>query len=107
MTRLCLILISTKKWPTCLSGETGIDAITDFSKANNDKLDLSDVLSTYDPLTHAITDWVEITTSGGNSIVKVDTDGGGNSFVQIATLTGVSSGMTDEAALVTSGHLIV
>jgi Ca2+-binding RTX toxin-like protein len=89
------------------SAETfgSIDAIADLSLANGDKIDLSDVLQGYDPLTDAITDFVGFTTSGANSILKVDADGGANNFVQIATLTGVT-GLTDEAALVTSGHLI-
>lgn len=60
----------------------------------------------YDPVTKAITDYVQITTSGTNSILKVDVDGGANNFVQIATLNGIT-GITDEQALVNSGHLIV
>ena len=80
----------------------------DFSTAQSDKLDLSDLLSAaYDPLTDAITDFVEITTSGSNSILKVDADGtgAGASFVQIATLVGIT-GLTNEEALETAGTLI-
>lgn len=83
----------------------GVDTITDFSLAD-DKIDIKNILVGYDPLTHAITDFVQITTSGANSVLKVDADGGGNSFVQIATITGVT-GLTDESALVTSGNLVV
>lgn len=84
-----------------------VDTITDFNKTT-DKIDLSDILTGYDPLTNLITDFVEITTSGSNSILKVDVDGTGSTYglTQIATLTGVT-GLTDEAALVTSGNLIV
>ena len=86
---------------------TGSDTISGFSLTDGDVLDLIDILSsTYDPLTDAITDFVEITTSGSNSIVKVDVDGGANSFVQIAQINGVT-GLTDEDALVTSGNLVV
>lgn len=65
-------------------------------------------MMSYDPLHDALTNFVEITTSGGNSIVKVDADGTGAAFgwTQIATLQG-ETGLTDEAALVASGHLIV
>lgn len=42
---------------------------------------------------------------GSDSHVKVDADGGTNSFVQIATLKTIT-GLTDEEALVTSGHLL-
>lgn len=83
-----------------------IDVINDFSRTQLDKIDLSGLLQGYDPLTQAITDFVQITTSGANSILRVDVDGGANSFVQIATLNAVT-GLTDEAALVTSGNLVV
>lgn len=82
------------------------DTIADFSLGQNDKIDISNILQGYDPLTDAIEDWVQITTSGSNSLLKVDVDGGANNFVQIATISGVT-GLTDEAALVTSGHLVV
>lgn len=83
-----------------------IDVINDFSKTQNDKISIKDLLQGYDPLTKAITDFVQITTSGSNSILKVDADGGANGFVQIATIKGIT-GLTDEASLVASGHLIV
>ncbi|SEM89089.1 type I secretion C-terminal target domain (VC_A0849 subclass) [Palleronia pelagia] len=88
-----------------LDGETGSDTITDFSIADGDALNLADMLSLFDPLTDILTDFVEITDSGSNSIVKIDQDGGADSFVQIATLTGVT-GLTDEDALEASGNLI-
>ena len=76
-----------------------------MSLAQSDKIDISDLLQGYDPLTDAITDFVQITTSGANSILKVDVDGGANNFVQIATINGVT-GLTDETALIASGHLL-
>ena len=59
-------------------------------------------------MTSAITDFVMIEDSGSSSSIKVDRDGAGTeySFAQIATLTGVT-GLTDEAALVASGNLLV
>lgn len=82
-----------------------IDVINDFSKTQNDKINIKDLLQGYDPLTKAITDFVQITTSGSNSILKVDADGGANGFVQIATIKGVT-GLTDELSLLNSGHLV-
>jgi len=87
------------------SAFNNIDVIYDFSTAQGDKLHLTDVLQGFDPLTDAITDFVEITTSGSNSLLKIDADGGGNAFVQVATLIGVT-GLTDEGALLTNGNLI-
>lgn len=87
-----------------------VDVIKDFNVANdNDVLDISDILdaTSYNHGVDAITDWVEITTSGSDSIVKIDRDGTGGTFsmAQVATLEGIT-GLTDEAALVTSGNLI-
>jgi Ca2+-binding RTX toxin-like protein len=85
---------------------SGSDTIKDFNKAE-DTLDLSNLLTAYDPLTDAITQFVQISNSGANSIVKVDLDGAANGQVwtQIATMTGVT-GLTDEQALLNSGHLM-
>ncbi|TCU21826.1 putative secreted protein (type I secretion substrate) [Rhizobium azibense] len=89
------------------SAYSNIDTVSDFSTAQGDALNLVNLLTDYDPLTEAITDFVQITTAGANSNVAVDRDGTGTTygFTQIATLTGVT-GLTDEAALVTSGNLI-
>lgn len=89
------------------SAYSNVDTVSDFSTAQGDALHLVNLLSEYDPLTEAITDFVQITTAGADSNVAVDRDGTGStySFTQIATLTGVT-GLTDEAALVGSGNLI-
>lgn len=81
------------------------DNIQDFDIAEGDKLDVSDLLIGYDPLTDAITDFVQITESGSNSYLKVDADGGADNFVQVAYIYN-ETGLTDEAALETSGNLI-
>lgn len=81
------------------------DYIYDFSAVDGDKLDLSDLLGAYDPLTELITDFVQIMDDGFNSTVHVDADGGADNFVQIATLQG-ATGLTDEAALEAGGTLI-
>lgn len=89
---------------------SNIDVIKDFNvSTENDKLDLSNILdaTSYQHGVSVITDWIEITTSGSNSIVKVDRDGTGGTYSlqQIATLEGIT-GLTDEQALVTTGNLI-
>ena len=86
-------------------GSATSDTITDFRVAEGDVIDISDVLFGYDPLTDAITDFVQITDSGVDSIVSVDSDGGGDNFVQIVTLKNVT-GLTNEEALETNGTLI-
>lgn len=84
-----------------------VDVIKDFSTAQNDVLDLSDLLGGFDPLNDAITDFVWITESAGNSNVFVDRDGLGGTYslTAIATLSN-TTGLTDEAALLANGHLL-
>ena len=84
-----------------------IDYIQDFDIAEGDVIDISDVLSgSYDPLSDVITDFVQITESGGNSFMFLDADGGADNFQQVARIFGVT-GITDEAQLVTDGTLVV
>lgn len=62
----------------------------------------------YNPGTDVLTDFVQIADSGGSSTVSVDLDGTGGtySWTQIGTLSGIT-GLTDEAALVSNGNLVV
>jgi len=83
-----------------------IDVIKDFSLSENDIIDIADVLSSYDPLSDILTDFVQITDDGTNSSVFVDIDGGADSFVQILSLENIT-GITDEIALVDNGHLVI
>ncbi len=82
------------------------DTVTDFSLAGNDKVELTGLLTGYDPLTDLISDFVQITDDGTNSFVAVDADGGADNFVQIITLQNVT-GLTDEDSLKASGNLII
>lgn len=82
------------------------DTVADFNLFEGDILDIADILDSFDPLMHLITDYVEITDDGFNSYLKVDVDGGADNFVQIAQLNNVT-GLTDEEALYNNGTLIV
>ncbi|NCC20839.1 MAG: type I secretion C-terminal target domain-containing protein [Alphaproteobacteria bacterium] len=87
-------------------GSGTFDYINDFTLADGERIDISDLLTAYDPLTETLTDFVEITDDGTNSTLAIDVDGGADNFVVYATLTGVT-GLTDEAALETAGTLVV
>lgn len=90
------------------SAFSSIDVIADFNMTENDAIDINGLLIGYDPLTDAIADFVMIETSGSDSTLKVDRDGMDTAygFAQVATISGVT-GITDEAALVAGGNLIV
>ena len=83
------------------------DTVNDFSLAQGDKLDISSILTGYVAGVSNITDFIQITTVGANSVVSVDTNGtvGGVSFVQVATLNHIIN-LTDEQNLLNTGHLI-
>lgn len=85
---------------------SGIDYIGDFSLLEGDSLDLSDLVSFYDPITDAITDFIQIVESGGDSLLYVDRDGVGSShgLLLIAELGSVS-GLTDIEAMITNGNI--
>lgn len=87
-----------------LDSATGIDHIKDFSVADGDILDISDLISSYDPVTDAIADFIRITESGGHSIVAIDATGSGNSYQARAILEN-ATGLTDEEALLSAGRL--
>ena len=87
---------------------TGSATIADFNTSQGDKIDISDVLhGNYDPLTDAISDFVQLTASGSNTLLKVDIDGigTGHTPTTIATIQGVTG--FDLATLISDHHLIV
>lgn len=82
------------------------DAIMDFSTGEGDFLYLWGVLQGYNAVSNAITNFIQITDSGSDSLVRIDVNGGANSFVDLAILKGVT-GLTDEAALVANGNIVI
>lgn len=85
---------------------TTVDIIKDFNIGEGDILDLSDILD-YTKGVDDITDFVQITDSGDNSLVLVDADGTGtnSSWTWVATLHNIT-GITDVATLETNNNLI-
>ncbi len=88
------------------TGTANTDTVYNFN-TQIDKLDLSDLLTGYDPLTELITDFVQITDSGGDSDVRVDTTGSASfgAATVVATIDGIT-GLTDEAFLEVAGVII-
>lgn len=89
------------------SALSGVDIVRDFSVAQGDKLDFHDLLVGFDPLTKLITDFVEMTTSGTGTVVRVDRDGTGSAFTwaQAAVLENIT-GLTDEQGLLNAGTIL-
>lgn len=85
----------------------GVDQIADFNLADCDRINIADVLFGYDQIEDSITDFVQITNNGIDSIISVDLDGEGTNhdFVQIAVVANVT-GLSDVAALEENGVLV-
>ena len=84
-----------------------VDTIKDFDTTEGDAIDISDLLIGYDPLTDAITDFVQFTSTGStgaHGALSIDADGGGDSFVLIANITDQPN--LNAETLETSGNLI-
>ncbi len=84
-----------------------LDTIEDFSLPDNDAIDISDLLTAYTSGVDPITNFVQITDDGTDSLLRVDTTGSGTfgAAQDVASILGVT-GLTDEALLETNGHLI-
>lgn len=87
------------------SAYNDVDLVYDFSLAENDKIDISDLLSGYDANNDVLSDFVQITDENNYSSLSIDADGGADGFVEIARILYIN-GITDEASLEASGHLI-
>lgn len=89
-----------------LANLSSVDTIQDFDLSENDTIDISSILQNYDPLTDAITNFVQITDDGTNSTLFLDIDGGADSFTAIAIIAN-TTGLNNEEILVNDGHLII
>jgi trimeric autotransporter adhesin len=71
------------------------DTITDFT-VSDDVMNLTSLFQTIGVVTdfsNAIANgYLQLGSSGANTLVRIDTDGGANSFTTLATLTGVTAG---------------
>ena len=83
----------------------GLDRVKDF-KADQDKLDISDILEGYDADQDVLTDFVKITQRNDHSDVLINQDGQGNDFTRIAIIE-KTTGLTNEQDLVNKGTLII
>lgn len=69
-----------------------IDLINNFNFTENDSIDISDLLTGYVSGVSDINDFVQISTSGSDTIISVDADGltGGSNYLDIARIVDVT-----------------
>lgn len=80
-----------------LARHDGMDTVKDFDLSEGDRINLSELLENYDPVSEAIEDFVFVTHNGGNTIISVDQNGSGNiaNAFQVATLEGAVVSLND------------
>ncbi|MBU0858470.1 MAG: type I secretion C-terminal target domain-containing protein, partial [Alphaproteobacteria bacterium] len=81
-----------------------VDTLMDFSLAEGDRLNITDILEGFDALNSAIADFVQLTQQGADTVLSVDADGQGGDFVAAAIIEG-GQGL-DLAALINAGALV-
>ncbi|MFC0072230.1 BapA/Bap/LapF family large adhesin [Samsonia erythrinae] len=62
------------------TGGNGKDTWTDFSLAEGDKVDISQLLEGWDAGTGNLGDWLSVETVNGNTVIAIDRDGQGSAF---------------------------
>ncbi len=83
-----------------------VDKIFDFNRAEDDSLNIHDLLQGYDPLSSAIADFVRLTQSGSDVLLEVNQTGQAqDSFVAAALIIGGVGGISVDD-LLASGHLV-
>lgn len=83
------------------------DTIQDFNTSDGDVIDFTEILSSYDPLSDAILDFIRLSDSGADSVLYIDANGetGGEDFIAVATIIG-GAGL-DTLSLVSSGNFVL
>ena len=82
------------------------DTIEDFSIGDGDRIDISNILSAYDPMTDAISDFVTITGGGSEMTLSIDADGADNGaiFVDVVVFDNTNQTLED---MINSGSIII
>ncbi len=82
-----------------------VDIIHDFDASEGDVINIADLLSNYDELTDAITDFVQFTQNGANTDVQISVDGAAGSFATAFTVEFGLAGSVED--LINAGSLDV
>lgn len=84
-----------------------MDTIQNFSTTGHDQLDISNILTGYNYTSDNINDFVQLSESGGNTTLSVDSNGaaGGANFVAVAQIDGVTG--LDLHEMIAADNLVV
>ncbi len=84
-----------------------ISLFSNFSEKGGDRIDVTDLISEYDPLQDSIHDFITLQKSGKNTTkIMIDTDGGGNSYEHVGSIQYTQS-LSDLDTLIDNGSIII
>lgn len=81
------------------------DVIGDFNLGEGDKINITDVLDSYDPLSDDIANFVRLVQNGADTELHINADGAGDDFIAAALIVGGTGG-ADLDSLLASGALV-
>ena len=88
------------------TGGNGVDTWHNFSLAQGDKIDIHDLLVGWDPASSNIANYLNVTTSGNNTVISIDRDGTGTTYTAPTTLVTLENTHTTLDELVQQHHII-
>lgn len=85
---------------------TGVDTVTDFSISDGDKINLTDILDSFDMLQDSIDDFVSLSVNSGNTTLSVDRDGTGSTYTMQAVVIINNMTWSSVTDMATEGSLL-
>lgn len=87
------------------TGGNGTDTWRNFSLAQGDKIDIGDLLVGWNGQAASLGNYLNVSTSGSNTIISIDRDGTGSTFhsTQLVTLENVQTTLTE---LIEQNHIV-
>ncbi|POP41210.1 hypothetical protein CHU33_23865 [Superficieibacter electus] len=87
------------------TGGNGNDSWSNFSLAQGDKIDIGDLLVGWNGDQVALGSYLNVTTSGNNTVIAIDRDGGGSTY-QSTNLVTLENVQTNLEELIQQNHII-
>jgi hypothetical protein len=90
---------------TSATGGNGADSWKNFSLAQGDKIDIHDLLQGWNGQQSTLGNYLNVTTSGNNTVISIDRDGTGTTH-NLTTLVTLENVHTTLDELVQQNHIV-
>jgi len=87
------------------AGNSTGDHWTNFSLSQGDKIDIGDLLVGWNGQASSLGNYIQVSTSGSNTVISIDRDGAGTAYTK-TTLVTLDNVQTTYEELVTQNHII-